>query len=79
MAVPLSVVPSASGGQCGFMTIGYTSPSQSLENSEGTGGAEAERHGTRGRDLGLYCWGPHAFEQGIKRYQLFIKRSPFYC
>lgn len=33
----LSVLPSASGGQCGFMTIGYTSPSQSPENSRGTG------------------------------------------
>jgi len=32
-----SVLPSASVGQCGFMTIGYTSPSHSPENSEGTG------------------------------------------
>lgn len=37
VAALLSVLPSASGGQCGFMTIGYTSPSQSPENSEGTG------------------------------------------
>ncbi len=37
MAARLSVLPSASGGQCGFMTIGYTSPSQSQENSKGTG------------------------------------------
>lgn len=37
VAARLSVLPSASGGQCGFMTIGYTSPSQSPENSGGTG------------------------------------------
>lgn len=37
VAALLSVLPSASGGQCGFMTIGYTSPSQSPENSKGTG------------------------------------------
>lgn len=37
VAALLSVLPSASGGQCGFMTIGYTSPSQSPENSEGMG------------------------------------------
>ncbi len=37
VAALLSVLPSASGGQCGFMTIGYMSPSQSPENSEGTG------------------------------------------
>ena len=37
VAALLSVLPSASGGQCGFMTIGYTSPSQTQENSEGTG------------------------------------------
>lgn len=32
-----SVVPSASGGQCGFMAIGYTSPFRSPENSESVG------------------------------------------
>lgn len=37
VAALLSVLPSASGGQCGFMTIGYTSPSRRPENSEGTG------------------------------------------
>lgn len=30
-------LPSESGGQCGFMTVGSTSPSQSPENGEGTG------------------------------------------
>lgn len=36
-AALLSVLPSASGGQCGFMTISYTSPSQSPENNGCTG------------------------------------------
>lgn len=39
VAVLLSVLPSASGGQCGFMTIGYRSPSRSPENSKGMGGS----------------------------------------
>lgn len=33
VAALLCVQPSASSGQCGFMTIGCTSPSQSPENS----------------------------------------------
>lgn len=37
VAALLSVLPSASGGQCGFMIISHTSPSQSPENSKGTG------------------------------------------
>lgn len=36
VAALLSVEPSASGGQCGFMTIGYTSPSQSPVNGKST-------------------------------------------
>ncbi len=46
VAALLSVQPSASGGQCGFMTIGYTSPSPSSENGEGTGGGELRPRGT---------------------------------
>lgn len=36
VAVLLSVQPSARSGQCGFITISYTSPSQSPENSKST-------------------------------------------
>lgn len=59
MAFLLSVLPSASGGQCGFMTISYTFPSQSPEKSEAMrgGDAETERHATRGRHPDFYCWG----------------------
>lgn len=39
------------------MTVGSTSPSHSPENSEGTGGAEAQRHSARGRHPDSYCWG----------------------
>lgn len=35
----LIVLPSASGGQCGFMTIGYRSPSQSPQKRAGMGQA----------------------------------------
>lgn len=60
VAALLSVQPSASGGQCGFMTIGYTSPLLELREWRRhgrRGGAEAERHGTRGRQPDFYCWG----------------------
>lgn len=46
MAFLLSVLPSASGGQCGFMTISYTFPSQSPEKSEAMRGGALRLRGT---------------------------------
>lgn len=48
--VQSSVVPSASTGQCGFMTISYRFPSKSSENSESAGVPRIRGNGTRGGD-----------------------------
>lgn len=50
VGVQSSAVPLASAGQCGFMTIGYTFPPKSSENSESAGVPGLEGHATRGGD-----------------------------
>lgn len=79
VAALLSVLPSVSGGQCGFMTIGYTSPSQNPEKKPRHGGAEAERHGTRGRDPNFYCWGLMPLNRESNGTSFSSKAPLFYC
>lgn len=57
VAAVLSVLPSACGGQCGFMTVGCTS--QGPENSGGTGvprlSGTAHEVGTPASIVGASC------------------------